>query len=101
MWSVNGPLSCPGWVHRRGEVGLSPARENRGSQEALSVQDAARKGREPAERSGKGRRRRGPLKSQREKRCFFFFLNTLYVLATELVSILNFHGVKETQVKLV
>ena len=73
MWSVNGPLSCPGWVHRRGEVGLSPARENRGSQEALSVQDAARKGREPAERSGKGRRRRGPLKSQREKRCFFFF----------------------------
>ena len=59
------------------------------------MQDAARKGREPADRSGKGRRRRGPLKSQREKRCFFF-LNTLYVF-----SILNFHGVKETQVKLV
>lgn len=37
------------------------------------MQDAARKGREPADRSGKGRRRRGPLKSQREKRCFFFF----------------------------
>lgn len=64
-----------------GEVRLAlpqPARIG-GSQEALSMQDAARKGREPADWSGKGRRRRGPLKSQREKRCFFFFFLTLYM----------------------
>lgn len=78
MWSVNGPLSCPGWVHRRGEVGPFPASENRGSQEALSMQDTARKGREAAGGSRKGRKRRGPLRSQREKRRFFFFL-TLYM----------------------
>lgn len=92
MWSVNGPLSCPGWVHRRGEVGPSPASKNRGSQEALSMQDTARKGREPAGGSRKGRKRRGPLRSQREKRRFFFFFDTSYVLATELVSILNCQG---------
>ena len=48
-------------------------------------------------RSRKGRSRRGPLRPQREKMCWlcflfvclFCFLNTLYVLASELVSILN------------
>ena len=59
------------------------------------MQDTARKGREAAGGSRKGRKRRGPLRSQRERRrffFFFFFFDTLYVLATELVSILNCQG---------
>lgn len=98
MWSVNGPLSCPGWVHRRGEVGLSPASENRGVSGGTELcRDTARKGREAAGGSRKGKEEASEV-PEREKVLFFLF-DTLYVLATELVSILNCQ--KETRVKLV
>lgn len=85
------PSSLSRMVHRRGEAGPSTASEYRGFPEALSVWGVARKGREAASRS-----RRGPPEApKRENVCVCVrarvcvCLNTLYVLATELVSILS------------